>query len=184
MPTRNSFENVYTTISSPLTKFIAKKLGSDPEALDEIFARTICAAWKGWGTFRNKSGYLTWFCAIAIKKIADYYREQVHTNSVMISPFLESMAFELQDNDYSPEEITILHEVRASIRECVKLIPPEKRQLIYLRFWGNLTIKEIAKAMNAGERSVEGKLYRAKRLLKQVLESNHPDLASQYLKSK
>ncbi len=170
---KSSFEKVYPKVSLVLTKFIAKKVGSKPEAVDEVFSRTIVAAWKGWGSFRYKSSYLTWFCSIAIRKIADYYREQVNESSMLITPALEAVAGKLVDKNYSPEEQVCLHELRASIRQCLNLIPKEKAKILYLRYWKELTIKEIAKQLDTSERAVEGKIYRAKKIFKKIFEVNY-----------
>ena len=173
-----SFEKVYPQISIPLSKFIAKKIGSNQEAVEEVFSRTIIAAWKGWNTFKHKSTYLTWICAISIRKIADYYREQISQNSSFVTPFLENFANDLQDKNYSPEELVSLHELRVSIRQCLKLVPEEKRELLYLRYWKDLTIKEIAKISGLSHRSIEGKLYRARKEFRKVFYVKFPELVN------
>jgi len=178
-----TFEKVYPKVSLTLTKFIAKKIGSKPDAVDEVFSRTIISAWKGWGNFRHKSSYLTWFCAIAVRKIADYYREEVNGNSLLITPALEAVAGKLIDKNYSPEEQICLNEIRASIRQCLSLIPKEKAKVLYLRYWKDLTIKEIAKQFGVSERAVEGKIYRAKKTLARKLEVLTPELAEEYRKA-
>lgn len=182
MTKNNSFERIYPSLKTALVKFIAKRIGSDKEAVDEVFSRTVVAAWKGWGSFRHKSSYLTWFCAISLRKIADYYREQVHENSLIVTPFLENIADALQTDDYSPEEILSQHELVASIRECLKLVSEEKRRILYLRYWRDLTIKEIAKSFGTSERAVEGKIYRAKKVFKAVFSNKHPEMAKEFKK--
>ena len=158
--------------------FIIKKLGGDAEAAKEVFSETILAAFKGLHTFEHKSSFFTWVCRIALNKIADYYRTQVNYRSRFINPGLELMA-NIGDNKLSPEETLVLKELTDSVKECLNLLPEEKRQLLYLRFWKDQTIKAIANSLGTSERAVEGRIYRAKLELKQIVLQKHPELALQ-----
>jgi len=168
MPTR--FEKVYKKVASPLLKFIAKRIGRDEDVVNEIFTNTVSAAWKSFKTFEHKSSYFTWVCRIALNKIADYYRGQINERSRFVAPFLEDIA-NIEDKSLSPEEEYALQELRVSIRKCLDILPTEKRNLLYLRYWEGLTIKKIAKRFGVTERVIEGKIYRAKKVLKQILQS-------------
>lgn len=171
-----SFELVYRKLALPLMKFLVKRMGGDQRAAEEVFARTISAAWEGWHTFRHKSSYFTWLCRIGLNKIADYYRAQVNDNSRWVLPVLEKFA-EADTKDLTPLEKLSLAELRAAMRECLDLLPDESRQLLQFRFWRAMSIKEIAVLTGSSERAVEGKIYRAKKLLKRFFTSRHPSLA-------
>ena len=85
------FESVYKKLALPLTKFIIKHVGGNPEAVDEVLSATMIAGWQGLKTFKHKSSYFTWLCRIALNKIADYYRDQVHAKSQIIVPLLGNL---------------------------------------------------------------------------------------------
>jgi len=172
---RRSFEIVYRQLALPVMKFIVKRMGGDQQAAEEVFSRTISAAWQGWDAFRHKSSYFTWICKIGLNKIADYYRDQVNDNSRWLLPLLENLSY-ADPNQLSPLEKLELAELRASLRECLNLLPDDKRQLLQFRYWRELSIKQIAVIFNTSERSIEGKIYRAKKLLKLVLRNKHPEL--------
>src|SRR3990172_1040313 len=166
-----SFVILYRSFALHLMKFIVKRVGGNQDMAEEVFARTVSAAWEGWNAFEHKSSYFTWLCRIALNKIADYYREQVHNNSVLIAPFLEDIA-EISINELSPSERMALDELRSSIRACIKLLPENIKQLLFLRYWKELTIREIAQQFNVSERAIEGRLYRARCSLKELFEGN------------
>ena len=168
---------MYNTIALPLTKFLVRKMGGNTEAAEEVFSRTVLAAWKGWHTFEHRSEFFTWVCKIGLNKMADYYREQINERSKIIAPGLEVLG-SFKDNQLSPEEKLILRELRLSVKECLRLLPKEKRRLLYLRFWQELTLKEIAKILGVSERAAEGKIYRARLTFKEVVVTNHPELAA------
>src|SRR4030042_3533182 len=174
-----SFVIAYRSIALPLMKFILKRLGGNKDEAEEVFAKTVGAAWEGWNTFERKSKFFTWVCRIALNKIADYYRQEIHRESVLIAPFLEGVA-ELKKDELVPEEKLILDELRISIRSCLALLPQEKRNLLYLRYWKDMSITQIANVLGVGERSVEGKIYRAKQTLKRILDVEYPEIYKAY----
>ncbi|RJQ31214.1 MAG: RNA polymerase sigma factor [Actinobacteria bacterium] len=176
---RPEFVALYKKCALPLMKFLIKRMGGDTEAAEEVFSRTCLAAWQGFHTFEYRSTYFTWLCRIALNKMADYYRQQVHERSILIAPTLEAWG-KFPDKDFTTEEKVILAEFRSSIRRCLDLLPKEKRQLIYLRFWRDLSIKKIAETMGISERAAEGKIYRAKLALKEVVSNKHPELLTTF----
>lgn len=151
--------------------------------VDEVFSRTVTAAWEGFNSFERKSSYFTWLCRIALNKIADYYREQVNQRSKFIVPLLEDIAF-IRDTRLSPSEKFALDELRASVRACISLLPQDKKQLLLLRYWKDMTIKEIAKISGLSERAVEGKLYRSRKKLENILSLENPEIVEVYEKVK
>ena len=153
-------------------KFVVKKMGGDTNAAEEVFSETIIAAWKGFNTFQYKSKFFTWLCRIALNKTADYYRSQIHYRSRFIAPSLEDFA-NIKDKSITPEEKASLEELRNCVLECLNLLPEEKRKLLYLRFWKDMTIKGIANTFGISERAAEGKIYRAKLSFKEIYSSKY-----------
>jgi len=161
------FENVYKKLALPLTKFVVKHIGGNEEAVDEVLSATMTAAWKGWHSFEHKSSYFTWLCRIALNKIADYYRDQVNNNSGIIVPLFGNLNIP-DDKSLSPEEKISLQELRKSVDNYLNLLPYEKRRLLWLKYWKDLSCDEIATILNISERAVEGKLYRARHAFAKV----------------
>jgi len=155
------FDFIYKKVSTPLFRFIAKRLGADVETANEIFEETIIAGWKGLKTFRHKSSYFTWLCRIALNKIADYYHDQVNSRSGIIVPLIDELT-QIDDKTLSPEEKLALDDLKASVNKCLNLLPYSKRQLLQFRYWKDMSYAEIANILNISERAVEGRLYRAK----------------------
>lgn len=164
---RRGFDSIYKEVALPLTKFIVKRTGGDSNAVDEVFSRTIEATWKSYKTFKHKSKFFTWVCRIALNKISDYYRSQVNSKSTLIVPLIENITE--TDNKPSLEEILSLDELRADVRDCINLLPFEARRLLYLKYWKDLSYEQIAKIIGTSERAVEGRLYRAKSALEQII---------------
>lgn len=166
------FEILYKQFLSPLTRFVFKKIGSDPYNADIIVHETFEAAWKGYKTFKHKSSFFTWLCRIALNKIADYYRDQINRRSRIVVPTLKQLS-QIESKDIAIDEKLALDEMRSKVNEVLNLLPEDKRKLLQYKFYRNLSYKEISIIMSAKGRSssgrhispraVEGKIYRAKK---------------------
>ncbi|KKP46889.1 MAG: hypothetical protein UR39_C0007G0017 [Candidatus Woesebacteria bacterium GW2011_GWA1_33_30] len=161
-----NFDNLYKSCVSPLTRFVFKKIGSDPEVADQIVTETFSAAWKGYKTFKHKSTFFTWLCRIALNKIADYYKDQINNRSHLIYPNLKKWsqieAITGSEPVISPEEQFVLNELRNKVNEVLNLLPLEKRKLLWFKYYRDLSYKEISIILHISPRAVEGKIYRAK----------------------
>lgn len=156
------FDSIYKQFMSPLTRFVFKRIGSDPEMADQIVTETFTAAWKGYKTFEHKSSFFTWLCRIALNKIADYYRDQVHRRSHLVVPSLKWLS-QIESKDIAIDEKMALDEMRAKVNDCLNLLPPEKRKLLQYKYYRDLSYKEISIILKLSPRAVEGKIYRAKK---------------------
>ena len=156
-----SFEAELKRLLLPLKKFIYKRIGSDTNAVEIVISDTLTAGWQGYKKFKHKSTYFTWLCRIALNKIADYYRDQVHERSRIVVPTLKAMSL-IEATDIDPVERMALQELSDSVNAVLNKLPPEKRKLLWFRYWKDLTYSQIAKMLNISERAVEGRLYRAK----------------------
>jgi len=159
--TTSWFNTQYKKFSSPLFKFIAKRLGRDQTAVEEVFEDTIVAGWKGYKTFKHKSSFFTWLCRIALNKIADYYHDQIHENSRIIVPLIDSLTY-IDTKNLSPEENLALKELRDTVNNCLNILPYEKRRLLWFRYWKDYSYEQIGHLLGISVRAVEGKIYRAK----------------------
>lgn len=170
-----SFETAYKQAALPLMKFLVKRMGGDQQAAEEVFSHTAEAALKGWYSFGHKSSFFTWVCRIGLNKMADYYRDQINERSRIIYPLFKDLA-NIEDKNLTPEERFAINELRSQLHECLDLLPPEKRLLLQFRYWEDMTMQKIAQNMGISERAAEGKLYRARLALKEVIIEKYPNL--------
>lgn len=155
------FNKLYKDHISPLTRFVFKKIGSDPIEADRIVNETFEAAWKGYKTFKHKSSFFTWLCRISLNKIADYYRDQINRRSHLVVPTLKKLS-QIESKEITISEKMVLDELREKVNQILNLLPLEKRRLLWYKYYRDLSYKEISVILQISPRAVEGKLYRAK----------------------
>jgi RNA polymerase sigma-70 factor (ECF subfamily) len=166
---------IYHALSRKVLKFVLKRNGGDLETAEAVLQDTFIAAFRSYKAFRHKSSYFTWLCKISLNKLTDYYRNEVHRKSKFVIPSLNQLN-SVFDPGLTPEEKLSLDELRNSVNSCLDLLPPEYRQLLHLKYYQDLTGREICLKMNLTPRQLEGKLYRARHTLAKVMDSLHPDI--------
>lgn len=160
--------DVKTHDSQKVLRFLLKKSHGDLEAAREALQNAWVAALKSYKTFKHKSSYFTWLSKIALNKLADYYRGQVRHRSKVFVPTIEKFN-ELINPELSNEERLSLDELKASVNKCLNGLPAEYRQLLQLRYYEQLSLSKISLVLKLPLRSIEGKLYRAKKMLANVI---------------
>lgn len=168
----SAIDSLYRTLGDKILKFLLKRNGGDFEAAETVLQETFLSVIKSFHTFHNKSTYFTWICKIALNKLSDYYRNQVNINSKIVVPTIQQLN-SIIDPSISPVEQLALNDLKSNVNRCLNLLPPEHRQLLHLRYYQELSLKEISVKLNLTPRSLEGKLYRAKKTLaKMYAQSN------------
>lgn len=113
----------------------------DAEAAEEVAQDAFHSVWRRAGDYRRERGApRTWLLAIARNAAIDWRRtkgrrleRETELDAAAALPSAESV------------ESSVLGGLRAErIREAVRALPPEQREVLALAFWGGLTQTEIA----------------------------------------
>lgn len=164
-----NFKKIYLVVARPLRCFIAKRTGESEQVIDEIFSLTISAAWQGYKSFKKKSSFFTWVCRIALNKIADYYRGQVHKQSQFLAPFIEDLVI---PDLASFEEQLALEQLKLAVNKCLDLLPTDVRKILQLRYWQEATLAEIGQFLGISTKAAEVRLYRARKAFSKLASKN------------
>ncbi len=162
--------SLYQSLGRKILATLLKRNGGDLVVAEQVLQDTFVAAYSSFHTFHHKSSYFTWLTRIALNKMADYYRDQVNRRSKLIVPTLKQLAT-YEDPSLSLEEKYSLHELQSQVNSCLNLLPYEYRQLLQLKYYQDLSNTEICLQLNLSPRSLEGKLYRAKKALGKLYSS-------------
>lgn len=160
--------SIKTHESFKLLNLLLKKSGGDWTAATEAVQEAYLAALKSYHTFRHKSSYFTWLCRIALNKLADYYKQQTNQESKIVIPSVEFLNT-LFDPSLTPEEQLSLDELKHFVNKCLDQLPERYRKLLHLKYYNELSNAEICVQLHLPIRSLEGKLYRAKKALSKIV---------------
>jgi RNA polymerase sigma-70 factor (ECF subfamily) len=151
-----------------LKKFIIKKV-SNPEEAEEIFQETLVSASECLELYSGKSSFFTWLCGIAKHEIADFYRKK-KIKTILFSrlPWLENLASEA----LGPEQVFLREEMVKRVRETLKNLSEGYQQVLRLKYYQGLSVKEIAHQLNETVKAIESRLSRARKAFAKAFVAN------------
>lgn len=113
-------------------------------------------------------GFKTWLSRIALNKAIDYKRKAA-SKAMEQSIYLVEVD-KVPDNSLSVQDLMIAEEEKELLAECLRRIPERYANVIRKSYEDNKSCKEIAKEENISVRTVETRLYRGKKILRECFE--------------
>jgi RNA polymerase sigma-70 factor (ECF subfamily) len=158
---RADFDRVYAEHAQAVFAFLAYRTG-DRVLAQDLAADTFEAAFKARRRFDRKRGSeRTWLMTIALNRLRDHARRQA----------AEARAYERVTTGAGPAGADEFEAVadRDLVMRGLAALSEEERECLALRFGADLTLKEIAAAIGEPESTVEGRVYRGLRKLRDEL---------------
>ncbi|WP_147532949.1 sigma-70 family RNA polymerase sigma factor [Bacillus marasmi] len=131
---------------------------NESDSLD-IVQETIYKAYISIGSLKNSSYFSTWLTRILINTALDFIKK----NSKVI-PIDQDSIERIQSAD------RIMLEDKMDLLKALERLPEKYKTVIILRFYQDLTIKQIAKLIECPEGTVKTNLHRAINELKGMLK--------------
>jgi RNA polymerase sigma-70 factor (ECF subfamily) len=153
---------IYDHFSDALYAYAYKQVGDSQIAEDlvsETFKRFLIALERGGGPKEYLKAYLY---RITHNLITDLYRREP-------PPSLELDEERLKEDDVDPSGIVSNLQEADFVRRALKLLSPEQRQVIVLRFLEGWTSQEIAQAMDKTLGAVKALQHRGVTALQRIL---------------
>jgi RNA polymerase sigma-70 factor (ECF subfamily) len=144
--------------------FLAYRVANRADA-EDLTQQTFERALRAWGRFDpTKASMATWLLSIAHNLLVDHYRADRSADQRPIGP--EGVAIEALPATEDPgHDLGLEPEVASALKELV----PREREIIALRFGGDLTGPEIAELTGLTLANVQQILSRALRRLRDRL---------------
>lgn len=156
------FERLYAEHAQGLFGFLAYRTG-DRALAEDLVADTFERVYRSRRRFDPRKGSeKTWIYSIALNVLRDRARRRTTESRA-----LEHVAGSGPSPGDSPHEAVA---DRDQVRRALQALSPEERDAIALRFGADLTVPEIARMTREKLTTVEGRVYRALRKLRDELE--------------
>lgn len=129
-------------------------LKNTDEALDAV-QTAVCRALERQGGLRDTGAVRSWFYRILLNTCNDSFRRRAR-----VVPLPEDL--ELSQEDPKPADDTLFRRIEA--------LPPEVGTVIKLRFYEELTLKEISRVTGQNLSTVKSRLYAGLKKLRIAME--------------
>lgn len=153
--------------SQPLISYLMRLTGSHATACD-LAQETFVRVHRHRFEYRSSQKFSTWLFAIATNLARNHARWRSRHPEALTDP--ENLReLPVASNHASPDEQAAANERLAAVQKAVSELPHDMREVLILSTWHGMSHAEIARVQDTTEKAVEVRLYRARKLLREML---------------
>ena len=148
--------------------FQLKRVSNENDA-EDITIRTFSRAFDKINTFNDAYQFKTWLITISKNIHIDLLRKSKNSITQSTTDNNESV-YTVLDETPSAEDKLITEQNLAKLLRDIKKLKPHYQEVIILRYFQELSYKEISKELDAPINNIKVKLLRAKKLLAGIIQ--------------
>ena len=164
--TEHKMEEIITNYGTEL-RYVAFRYVRNWAVVDDIMQEVFLKIFLKLNSFREQSKLKSWLYKITRNQCIDYLRSKVVKATVLVD--------EMEDLGYSTDEMVeneILERFeRERLYQQIEALPKDYKQTLSLYYFSDYSYKEISQILCKDISFVKNKLFRGKRMLKQIYES-------------
>jgi len=149
---------------------LAYLLLGDPDDAEDIAQETFLRAWKHLKSFDTTRTLRPWLLSITSNLASNRRRSAGRYVSALIR------AFRSQTHDSNIENRSEQRHEAKDLWRAVQQLSITDQQIIYLRFFLELSVAETAETLEIAEGTVKSRLYRAIEKLRNIITQDFPAL--------
>ena len=166
---QNAYNLLFDGYWNSLYSFLYKRT-SNPNLAEEIAIESFAKAFDQLDRFDEKLSFNSWLITIAKNHHTDRYRKSKHQMQSS-KEVEEDKTIEFSRTAPSPEELMIANQNLDRVLDHIKSMKKEFRNLLKMRYFDDLSLKEIEDKLDEPATTIRVKLFRAKKMLANLLES-------------
>ncbi len=151
--------------------FQLARINNEFEA-EEITIETFAKAFDKIHTFKEEYTFSTWLIAISKNLHIDKIRKTKSGIQIQNSEAIQEQVQKIADDSPSPEDNLITQQNLAELLRFVKMLKPHYQDVINLRYFQEMSYKEISEKLDEPINNVKVKLLRSKKLLAEIISKN------------
>ena len=150
--------------------FQLKRIENENDA-EDITIQAFSKAFDKIETFNEKYAFKTWLITISKNIHIDLIRKEKNSVSQGISKDDAVSFHQILDESPSAEDKLITEQNLAKLLRDIKKLKPHYQEVINLRYFQELSYKEISSELNQPINNIKVKLLRAKKLLAEIIKN-------------
>lgn len=132
----------------------------DEDLADDIFQETFVKAivmmQQKRYVFSGK--FSSWILRIAHNHIVDMFRQDKKECVSILDPVEQNRIYDRSLVEENVESSLISEQTQAEVRRMVELLPPNQKEIVYMRFYQDLSFREIAEILNISINTALGRM--------------------------
>lgn len=152
----------------------------DPDTANDIFQETFIKAITTikQGRYMETGKFAAWITRIAHNLIIDYYRQERSGNMTSADDETANVLNRKEFSDENIEDILVDEQIRADVRRIVAILPNNQREVLEMRYYRDMSFKEIAEATQVSINTALGRMRYAILNLRRIVKENNISLTS------
>ncbi len=165
-----SFNYLLDTFWNEVYNFQLKRTHNEYEA-EDITIQSFSRAFDKINTFKEEYNFKTWLIQISKNIHIDLLRKKNASIQSKTTTKVDDSVYKIIDANPTPEDKLITEQNLAQLLLYIKQLKPNYQKVINLRYFQELSYKEIAEQLNEPINNVKIKLLRARKLLAEIITS-------------
>jgi RNA polymerase sigma-70 factor, ECF subfamily len=159
---KGAFADLFRHYQPRFVSFATGLLAGDKEAAEDVVHDTFVVIWQQAGNFIGAGSAEGWMRRIVRNKAVDWCRKQ---REAPMTIALEAKYSE-QAEDTDPFEAAVQSDAAQQLREALGLLSIEQREAIWLCYFEECSLSEIAEIADCPENTVKTRLFSARKILR------------------
>ncbi|MEA4981312.1 MAG: sigma-70 family RNA polymerase sigma factor [Paludibacter sp.] len=154
-----AFEVLLTRYKSKVYYYIFQ-IVRDKELTEDIFQDTFIKAIMTiqQGRYFESGRFLSWINRIAHNLIIDFFRKEKNENTISADGYDYEITNNTKLSDLSIEDIMSNEQVLSDVVKMVDYLPPVQQEVVRMRFFEDLSFKEIAEKTDVSINTALGRM--------------------------
>ncbi len=144
------------------------------DIFQEAFIRVIKTLKNG--CYADSGKFSSWVMRIAHNLIIDYYRKKKNLPVVSNDNYEYDLFNSCKFSDESIEDKLVVEQLRKGVSMLVELLPDNQREVVIMRYYRNLSFKEIAEETDVSINTALGRMRYALINLRRLAEERNISL--------
>jgi RNA polymerase sigma-70 factor (ECF subfamily) len=124
------------------------------------------------GKYYADGKFASWQLRIAHNVVIDYFRQEKSEAIVSTDEADYDLLNRRELSDNTIEDVLVDSAIRDDIRHLIKVLPQEQRQVLIMRYYSNMSFKEIAERTGVSINTALGRMRYAIINLRRIAEEN------------
>ncbi len=152
----------------PDVLFVCQKFNLNKEDARDIAQETFITAFGNIDKLQDATKFRPWLTKIANNKCLDFLK---HNRIISFESIDEAEGItELPDKRKSAEEIVVEKEISEILRDMIEKLPVEQRVTVFMFYYQDYSVKEIAAMYGCSENTVRSRLNYAKKFMQNEID--------------
>ena len=169
-----ALNELMTRWQEPLTRFLIRYTGSEPDALD-LAQDAFVRVYEARARYDARGNFSTWLYTIAGNLCRNHARYKTRHPALSLDAALSpdgdtTLGEQLPSDAATPAASADEMERAAAVRDAIAALPDEQRTATILFEYEDQSHAEIAAVLGCSAKAVETRLYRARQTLRERLE--------------